>query len=53
VFENRVEETVLRSSTICTLLQKLGNEDDQIKEDEMGTACSTHGGNKKFIQNFG
>jgi hypothetical protein len=26
---------------------------DQIKEDEMGGACGTHGRDEKFIQNFG
>jgi hypothetical protein len=26
---------------------------DQIKEDEMGGSCSTHGGDEKCIQNFG
>ena len=28
-------------------------QDDQTKKNEMNSACDTHGGNKKCMQNFG
>jgi len=36
---------------ICTLHQKLLG--DQIRKNEMGVACGTHGGGKRRIQGFG
>jgi hypothetical protein len=40
----------MRSSIIYILQTLLGY---QIKEDEMDGVCSLHGGEAKFLQNFG
>jgi hypothetical protein len=40
---------MMRSFIICTPHQIL--EGDQIKDNEMGGACSTYGGDEKIIQN--
>jgi hypothetical protein len=42
---------IMRSFITCTLHQYYSG--DQIKEDEMGGACSTHGRDEKCIQYFG
>jgi hypothetical protein len=42
------ENSIMRSYIICICHQH-----GQIKEDEMGGACSLHGGGKKCVQNFG
>jgi hypothetical protein len=41
----------MRSFMTC-ILRKY-NYNDQIKEDEMGRACTTHGGEQECIQGFG
>jgi hypothetical protein len=41
---------MMRSFVICTFNQKLG---DQIKEDELSGACSTHGRDEICIQYSG
>jgi hypothetical protein len=42
------EDCIMRSFITCTMLSG-----DQIKEEEMGGLCSTHGVDAKLVQNFG
>jgi hypothetical protein len=41
----------MRSFITCTLRKY--NRSDQVKEDEMGRACNTDGGEEEFMQGFG
>jgi len=43
------EDCIMKSFITCINLYH----SDQIKEDEMGEVCSTHGEDEKYIQNFG
>jgi hypothetical protein len=45
------EDCIMRSFITCMLHHILSG--DQVKEDEMGGACSMHGRCEKCIQNFG
>ena len=45
------ENCIIRSLFIVFLSKY--NSGDQIKEDEMGGACGTYGGDEKCIQGFG
>jgi len=63
VFENRALRRIFgpEREKVGGAWRRLHNElhnlyvspNDQIKEDEMGGACSTHGKNEKCIQYFG
>jgi hypothetical protein len=37
----------------CQQCSVVESKDNQTKEDEMGEACSAHGGDEKYLQKFG
>jgi len=45
------EDCIMKSFVTCTLYQIYSY--DEIKEDEVGTRCSTNGVDEECIENFG
>ena len=46
-------EKITQRGALCSLLFTKYCSGDQIRKTEMGRACSTYGGEKRYLQGFG